>query len=97
MKRDDTPGNMPDDINGMEDFMMCYLCMQKVLSILTQTKTIFTCIIIITSSSYMRKIFGSNVQLQRHSIGILLRIRYGVSKCVELYHHICHSKTNSEI
>ena len=97
MKRDDTPGNMPDDINGMEDFMMCYLCMQKVLSILTQTKTIFTCIIIITSSSYMRKIFGSTIQLQRYSIGILLRIRYGVSKCVELYHHICHSKTNSEI
>ena len=92
MKWDDKLGNMPDHINGIEDFLMCYLCMQKVLSILTQTKTIFSRIIMIKSSSYIRKLFSSNSQLQRHSIGIILQIHYGVSKCVELYHQICHLK-----
>ena len=92
MKRDDRPGNMPDHNNDMEDFLMCYLCMQKVLSILTQTKTIFSRIIMIKSSSYIRKLFSSNSQLQRHSIGIILQIHYGVSKCVALYHQICHLK-----
>ena len=92
MKRDDKSGNMPDHINGIEHFLMCYLCMQKVLSILTQTKTIFYRIIMIKSSSYIRKLFSSNSQLQRHSIGIILQIHYGVSKCVELYHQICHLK-----
>ena len=92
MKWDDKLGNMPDHINGIEDFLMCYLCMQKVLSILTQTKTIFSRIIMIKSSSYIRKLFSSNSQLQRHSIGIILQLHYGVSKCVELYHQICHLK-----
>ena len=92
MKRDDKVGNMPDHINGIEDFLMCYLCMQKVLSILTQTKTILSRIIMITTSSYIRKFISSNIQLQRHSIGILLQICYGVSKCVKPYHQICHLK-----
>ena len=67
MKRDDRPGNMPDHNNDMEDFLMCYLCMQKVLSILTQTKTIFSRIIMITGSSYIKKLFSSNIQLHRYT------------------------------